>query len=69
MQQRHLQETEAHIVLGEGHIAKQINIIAELERHQHDASRARLFLSVLEATQAAHVEHRDRILAELGETD
>ena len=57
--------TERHIALGEEHLAKQEALIAGLERKGRDTINARAFLVTLRDAQALHLEHRDRLLAEL----
>lgn len=61
-----LAESDRHVAQGERHIARQHQLIAELERDGHDTTSAIEFLSTLEQTQAMHIAHRDRIRAELG---
>lgn len=65
MLQQHLAMTERHVALGEEHIAKQKALIAGLERKGRDTVNARAFLVTLHEAQALHLEHRDRLLAEL----
>jgi hypothetical protein len=54
---------ERHFTRGEMHIARQIEINADLERDGHDATIARQLLASFEATQALHID-RDRLLGE-----
>ncbi|MGY8639304.1 hypothetical protein RAD15_43280 [Bradyrhizobium sp. 14AA] len=65
MLRRHLAMVERHVALGEGHLAKQEALIAGLECKGRDTVNARMFLATLRETQALHLEHRDRLLAEL----
>jgi hypothetical protein len=65
MQRRHLEQAERHICLGEGHISKQLRLIALLERNRRDSTMAHSILTMLGEVQASHFAHRDRILAEL----
>ena len=62
-------ETERHINLGEQHLARQRQIIAELERDGHDASQARHLLRTFEDTQALHAVDLERLYFELGQAD
>jgi HEAT repeat protein len=67
MIERHLTQAEGHVALGERHIARQIEIVAELERdgHEQTAIAARELLAMFEQTHKSHVEDRDRLRAEL----
>jgi hypothetical protein len=64
---RHLAQAEEHVLLGASHIARQKEIVAELERdgHADAAITARDLLATFETTQASHVTDRDRLRAEL----
>jgi hypothetical protein len=62
---QHLAEAEGHVALGEQHITRQKQIIAELERDGHDTAEAKDLLSTFEATQVLHVADCDRLLEEL----
>jgi len=65
MIERHLAQAEEAVRLGRSHIARQIEIVAELERDGHDATTARELLRTFEDLQVQHEGHRDRLLAEL----
>ena len=56
---------ERHVAIGEGHIARQHELIAELERGGHDATAARALLRKFEELQKLHWDDRDRLLKEL----
>ena len=58
---------ERHVALGEKHIYDQIELIAKLERDDHDATLAKELLRQFEEIQALHLRHRDRITMELSE--
>jgi hypothetical protein len=60
-----LVQAEQHVALGERHIARQREIVAELERDGHDTTQAKELLAVFLATQATHVVGRDRLMEEL----
>ena len=64
---RHLAEVERHIVQGEAHLAKQLPLIAELERHGHDTRGPQAVLTTMRETQALYQQDRERILRELQE--
>ena len=65
MQLRHLEEAERHIFQGERHIAEQEERVADLARLGANTTEARTLLNLFYATQAQHIQHRDRILKEL----
>jgi hypothetical protein len=67
MLERHLALAEAHVIQGVGHLARQREIVAELERdgHADAAQNARDLLATFEMTQKSHVGDRDRISAEI----
>ena len=64
---RHLAEAERDVAQGEDQLARQRDLIAELEGSDRDTSSAKEVLSTLEATQALHLVDRERIRQELGE--
>jgi len=59
---RHLEETDRHIALGKEHLARQREIINELDREGHDTFAAKQWLKTFLETQAAHEENR-RVIA------
>jgi hypothetical protein len=61
--------TDAHIALGERHVARQKEIIAELRLAGHSTALAETLLISFEQSLVSHIEHHDRILAELGSRD
>ena len=63
--EEHLAKAENHIALGEWHIARQKEIVAELERDGHDPTEAVKLLSLFESTIALHVADRDRLRTQL----
>jgi type II secretory pathway predicted ATPase ExeA len=67
MQRRHLAQAERHIAQGAKHIAKQELMVADLGRLGYDTTEARKLLDNFYASQVLHMQHRDRILEELGE--
>ncbi|WP_439370929.1 hypothetical protein [Bradyrhizobium sp. DASA03120] len=66
MLQEHLAMAERHVALGEKHLVKQEALIAELDRDGHDTLDALKLLATMRATQRLHLQHRDRLLSELG---
>jgi hypothetical protein len=65
MVEDHLQEAEQHVALGKLHIARQRQIIADLQYKGHDSTRALELLATLEDLQKSHEASRDRATAEL----
>jgi hypothetical protein len=61
----HLAEAERHIALGEGHIARQIEIIGALACGGHPTELATYVLDTYRELQTTHLAHRDRIRKEL----
>lgn len=67
MQLRHLEEAERHIAQGARHIAEQEERIRGMLRRGGNADEAQKLLDNFHASQAQHIQHRDRILKELEE--
>ena len=65
MVREHLAQAEEHVAQGEHHLAQQREIIAELERDNHDGRASIEKLKQLEQLQAQHIFNRDRLRAEL----
>jgi hypothetical protein len=63
--EQHLTETLEHIALGEVHITRQHQLVAELRRDGHDTTAAMELLATLEETQRTHVETRERLQRQL----
>jgi hypothetical protein len=63
----HLKQAQLHVALGEKPIARQYDIISELERdgNNSDADQARELLATFEEMQEEHIAHRDRLEREL----
>ncbi|HZR72622.1 hypothetical protein [Bradyrhizobium sp.] len=61
----HLAEAERHIALSDKHIARQIEIIDELERGGHPSLLARDLLRTYRMVRDNHVAHCDVIRREL----
>jgi hypothetical protein len=67
MLKSHLAQAEEHIATGDKNIARQREIIAQLERDGHDTASARAFLREFEQLQAMHIAEREQLLRELSE--
>jgi hypothetical protein len=63
---QHLAQAEHHVAEGRRHLARQEELIAELDRDGHDTTEARKLLATLRATQALHQEDVERLLGQLG---
>jgi hypothetical protein len=61
----HLAQAERHVAEGERDIARQREIIAELERDGRDTTLARALLEQFEEVELLHIEGRDRLRKEL----
>jgi len=59
---RNLEEAERHISVGREHIARQREMISELEQERLDTSLAKKLLACLLEVQAAHEDNRRMIL-------
>jgi hypothetical protein len=60
-----LREAEDHILHCAALIARQRQVIAELQRDGCDVIRAMILLATFEATQRVHIDARDQALDEL----
>jgi hypothetical protein len=67
MLKRHLAEAEEHIATGDKNIARQRDLIAQLECDGHDTASAKTFLREFEQLQAMHIAEREQLLRELSE--
>ena len=65
--EEHLRQAEGHVSLGQRHVMRQQQIVAELERDGHDSRSARELLCTFEELQTMHVSDRDRLITELAE--
>jgi hypothetical protein len=65
MLKRHLAQGEENIATGDKNIARQRDVIAQLERDGHDTASARSFLREFEQLQAVLTAERERLLSEL----
>jgi hypothetical protein len=64
--EEYLALAERHVAAGEQLVARQRELIAELERDGHDIGEATKLLDQLEQLQASHVGIRNRLRQELG---
>jgi hypothetical protein len=65
MLKQHLAQAEEHIVRGERHLARQRELVSEIERHGRDSDQARRLLLQFQEMQALHIADRNRLLKEL----
>ena len=65
MELDHLAIAEQAVALGDRHILREEQMIADLDRAGHDTTQARELLATYRLTQAEHVAHRNRLLAML----
>ncbi len=61
----HLAEVESHLALSDRHIARQIEIIDQLERNGRPIALALEVLATYRAIHATYLNHRDTIRKEL----
>ncbi len=64
---RHLTKVEAQVAITAQNVARQRELVAELERDDHDASQANQMLAQFLDLQAMHIADRDRLIKELSE--
>jgi hypothetical protein len=63
--QRELAQVDLHIVEGVTNTAKQLKLIADLERAGHDIAAAESLLAIFEDIQRMHQQDRQAIIQEL----
>ena len=63
----HVAQAEDAVAKGRRTVERQAALVADLERHGHDASQARGLLVIFQQVQLEHEAHRDRLKAELAE--
>jgi hypothetical protein len=61
----HLAEVDRHVALGEKHIRRQREIVAEVRQRGDDVTRSEILLGLFEEMQQTHLEDRRRIRDEL----
>jgi hypothetical protein len=64
-----LAKARRHVAEGERALARQRAVIQKLLRDGHNTQSARALLGNLEATQALHINHLNRVRAELSKGD
>jgi hypothetical protein len=64
---RHLTKVEGQVAIAAQNVARQRELVAELERDSQDASQAKKMLEQFLAQQALHIADRDRLIKELSE--
>jgi hypothetical protein len=67
--QQHLAQAERHIARGVVHLARQRELIAELDRAGHDTEEARAILDTLMETQILHLQDRELLLGLLSQRE
>ncbi len=65
---KHLMQAAEHIALGERHIGRQKEIIANLQARGLDTDLAQKVLDQFEQLQKEHVSHRDWLIGKLADT-
>jgi hypothetical protein len=63
--QQELAQADRHIAEGNGRIARQVEVMRELDRHGHDTTRGWSLLEEMEDAVAAMDTHRQQIVREL----
>jgi hypothetical protein len=61
----HLAEVDRHVALGEKHIRRQREIVAEVRQRGDDVTRSEILLGLFEEMQQTHLEDRRRIRDQL----
>ena len=64
----HLAKAEDHVAQGERNLARQMIVVAKLERSGLDSAAAQALLTTFEKLQVLHEADRDRLRAELDRT-
>src|SRR5215475_12175443 len=62
---QHFAQARRHMTIGEAHLARQYEIIAELERDGHDVNEAKKLFAKFIVVQAMHLEECRRLEREL----
>jgi len=65
--ERQLTKAEEQVVIAAQNVARQRELVAQLERDGHDASQAQKMLEQFLKQQALHIADRDRLIKELSE--
>ena len=64
---RHLTKVEEQVAIAAQNVARQRELVAELERDGYDATQAKKMLEQFLEQQALHIADRDRLIKELSE--
>ena len=65
---RHLTKVEEQVAIVAQNVARQRELVAELERDGYDAAQAKKMLEQFLEQQALHIADRDRLIKELSES-
>ena len=65
MLQQHRRLAYEHVKLGERHVWRQRELVAELEADGHDTTEAKRLLANFEALLEQHAQERDRLVRKL----
>lgn len=65
MLRTHLAQVEERVALGDRHLSRQREIVAELARDGHDTAAAVTLLKQFEEIQGLRCAHRSRLIKEL----
>ena len=65
--ERQLTKAEEQVAIAAQNVARQRELVAELERDGYDATQAKKMLEQFLEQQALHIADRDRLIKELGE--
>jgi DNA-binding protein YbaB len=63
--QQELAQADRHIAEGNGRIARQAEVVRELNRHGHDTTQAQSLLQAMKDAVTAMDTHRQQIVREL----
>ena len=63
---RHLELANRHVAEGQKRVDAQITLVVKLDRDGHDTRQAKKLLEQFEQILALQIEHRNRIVQELG---
>ncbi len=66
LMEKHLELAEEHVIKGARIVARQRELVQELERDGHNTMKARQTLAQFEELQELHIAERDRLRRELG---
>jgi hypothetical protein len=65
--ERQITKAEEQVAIAAQNVARQRELVAQLERDGHDASQAQKMLEKFLKQQALHIADRDRLIKELSE--